>query len=138
MCHVRRPPTGNEAQWIFEDKQIPLAPADGLLVRVLVAKVVKAEVVKAICSRVPIPQADASWNSMSWVKYALDMLSSDFNALGTSKLDWLSVREGAMTFVQKKKDKHRFDGKGKGKGKGKFDSSKVPTFDLLRGKETVA
>lgn len=34
--------------------------------------------------------------------------------------------------AQKKKDQHRFD------GKGKFDTSQVPTYDLIQGKETIA
>jgi hypothetical protein len=34
--------------------------------------------------------------------------------------------------LAKKKDQHRFD------GRGKFDTSQVPTYDLIQGKETIA
>jgi hypothetical protein len=41
------------------------------------------------------------------------------------------VKDGVMTYCQRKKDQHRLD------GKGKFDMSKVPTYDLIERKETI-
>jgi len=37
-----------------------------------------------------------------------------------------------MSYVKKKKDQHRYD------GKGQFDMSKAATFDLIEEKETIA
>jgi hypothetical protein len=36
-----------------------------------------------------------------------------------------------MSYCQEKKDEHRFD------GKGSFDTTRVATFDLIRGQETI-
>jgi hypothetical protein len=46
-------------------------------------------------------------------------------------MEWGAVRDAAMEYCQRKKDQHRFD------GKGKFDTSRVSTFDLIEGKETI-
>jgi hypothetical protein len=41
------------------------------------------------------------------------------------------VRNGVMEYCQKKGDEHRFD------GETNADTSKIPTFDLIKGKETT-
>ncbi|KAF7509587.1 hypothetical protein GJ744_007625 [Endocarpon pusillum] len=51
--------------------------------------------------------------------------------MGTSVLEWESVRDEAMKYCQRKQDQHRFD------GQGLYDSSKAPTYDLVEGKETI-
>ena len=65
-------------------------------------------------------------------KEVLEGLKAGGKARGTSILEWERVRDGAMNYCQRKKDQHRFD------GQGSYDSSKVPTYDLIEGKETIA
>jgi hypothetical protein len=66
-----------------------------------------------------------------WIKQALENLEVDGKALGTSVTEWGTVGVGVMTYCQRKKDQHRFD------GKGNFDMSKVLTYDLIEQKETI-
>ena len=80
---------------------------------------------------VPIRDNVEGWNCVSWVAEVLQLLNADGKALGTRKLGWVNVRNAAMTYVQQKKEEHRFD------GKGSFDQSKVATYNLLEQKEII-
>jgi hypothetical protein len=51
--------------------------------------------------------------------------------LGTGSTDWQYVRDTVMWYIEDKKAGHRFD------GQGNFDMTKVPTWDLLSGKEVI-
>jgi len=66
-----------------------------------------------------------------WIKEALEGLKVDGKALGTSVTEWNQVRDGAMTYCQRKKDQHRFD------GQGNFNMNKTPTYDLMDDRETI-
>lgn len=79
----------------------------------------------------PIVQSDPNWNCVTWVKDALETLQVDGRALGTSQLDWKTVRDAAMGYCQEKRVQHRFD------GSGTFDIRKAPTYSLLEGRETI-
>lgn len=84
-----------------------------------------------IIRSIPVRPDEPGWNCVWWVKEALQALKADGKTLGTSVVDWETVRDVAMRYVQKKKDEHRFD------GKGNFDMQKAATFDLIEGKETI-
>ncbi|KAL3584836.1 hypothetical protein FPOAC2_14617 [Fusarium poae] len=62
------------------------------------------------------------WNCFEWVREALATLKNDSKALGTSVLDWATLRDTAMSYVQEKGMKHRFDGQA---APGQFDTSIV-------------
>jgi hypothetical protein len=119
------------SQWEFEERDVSIAPTSMLLVRVLVAKVANMDRLASIVRTIPIQQDKAGWNCVSWVQEALRALKGDGKTLGTSVADWDKVRDAAMSYVQKKKDEHRFD------GEGDFDMQKAPTFDLTKGRETI-
>ena len=68
---------------------------------------------------------------MIWVKEVLETLQGDGKILGTCVVGWVKIRDAAMTYCQRRKDEHRFD------GKGDFDMTKAATYDLLEEKETV-
>lgn len=121
---------GGGSQWYFEERGCPLAPTNMLLVRIMVAKVVDNSQLMSILRSTPVRQGEQGWNCVWWIKEALEKLVRDGKALGTSVTEWGRVRDGAMTYCQRKKDQHRFD------GKGDFDMSKVPTYDLIKQKET--
>ena len=75
-----------------------LLPTNSLLVRVVIGKIIdKSRVHDNLCA-VPVKQNDPNWNCVIWVKEALEALQKDAQALGTSKLDWRTVREAAMSY----------------------------------------
>lgn len=130
--HAFNPTTASESTpWIFEERDIPLYPTDMLLVRILIAKVTDLDQVRACLRGVPLVQDDDSWNCVVWVKHALEHLAGNLKALGTSKLDWQTVRGTAMGYCQQKRDEHCFD------GLGGFVVIRVPTYDLLQRKQTI-
>ncbi|RMZ67682.1 hypothetical protein GMOD_00001642 [Pyrenophora seminiperda CCB06] len=118
-------------KWAFEEKSCRLLPTAMLLVRVMIAKVENKNRLIQIIRNTPIRPDVPGWNCVGWVQEALQRLEADDKALGTSVLEWTKVRDAAMEYCQKKVDEHRFD------GKVTYDMEKVPTFDLLEGKETV-
>ena len=122
---------GGGIEWFFEEIKTPLMPTRMILCRVMIGKVEDKQRLVQILSKVPIRQEQANWNCVFWVKEALEEHKADSKAIGTSVLDWGSVRDGVMGYTQKKKDEPRFD------GKGNIDMSKVPTFDLIERKETI-
>ena len=102
-----------------------------LLIRVLVGKVIDRDRLLTILRSVPVVQDDPSWNCVIWVKDALLAVQKDGRSMGTSELSWQRVRDAAMSYCQKKKDGHRFD------GKVSFDMSKPATYDILEQKEII-
>lgn len=100
-------------------------------VRVVVGKVLDRRRLSVLLQNVPIVLNDPDWNCVFWIKEALASIERDGRVVGTSVLDWQSVRDTAMRYCQRKKDAHRFD------GKGEFDMRRPATFDMLEKKETV-
>lgn len=109
-----------------------MARTASLLVRIVVAKVTDMDRLRAAIRSVPIVQNDLSWTCITWLKNALEAVQADGKAVGTSQLDWEIVRRTAKSYIQGKKDAHRFD------GKSDFDMTKTATYDLLEGREIVA
>lgn len=120
--------------WEFEARDTRTEASAMILVRVLVAKIENMERLASVLQSVPIRGSEPRWNCVEWVKEALEMLRKDGKVLGTSALGWQTVRDTAMWYVEKKAAQHRFDGKAK---PGQFDDTKVATYDLLEGKETM-
>ncbi|KAK8879047.1 hypothetical protein PGQ11_000341 [Apiospora arundinis] len=118
------------SMWQYEEVEVALAPVNRLLVRVMVAKVKDKDRLQAIFRGIPIRPDVQGWNCVGWVKEAMEALASDSQALGTSRTNWTSVRDAAMRYVERKHAEERF-------GKN-FDSTKIPTWDLIVGKEVIA
>ncbi|KAK7932405.1 hypothetical protein PG985_003117 [Apiospora marii] len=118
------------SMWQYEETEVPMAPVNGLLVRILIAKVKDEGRLQEIFRGVPIRPSVTGWNCVGWVKEAVDALASDPTALGSSATDWVTIRNTAMGYVEKKHSNERF-------GKN-FDSTKIPTWDLIMGKEVTA
>lgn len=102
-----------------------------LLIRVVVGKVEDAARLDLILRQVPVREDDVGWNCVTWVRDALTALEKDGKALGTSQTNWNKVRQVAMTYCEQKKKRGRFQ-------PGDYDPRKVPTYDLMDQKETVA
>lgn len=129
--HTKNIPLGPQTMWEFEARSIGLQATEMLLVRVLVAKVTNKQRIENILRDVPVVQGDDAWNCVVWVQKALEAIHDDGKAVGTSQLDWRTVRDVAMKYVKDKQDQRRFES-----GSG-FDMTKPATFDLLAGHEVV-
>lgn len=127
--HVKNAPFSSS--WTFEELQSSMEATSQLLVRIVVGKIVNQEKVFTILRNVPVVQNDPAWNCVTWVKEALAALQKDAHAIGTSRLDWSTVRNEAISYCGNKIKNHRFD------GKGNYDINKPATYDLLEGKETM-
>ncbi|KAI8945264.1 hypothetical protein F4801DRAFT_569015 [Xylaria longipes] len=115
--------------WTYDEMYISLQPNQMLLVRVVIGKVIDGRRLRDIFSRIPIRDSTPDWDCVGWVKEAPETTFEDGKALGTSANDWNSVRETAMWYVGHKREAHRFD------GQGEYDMTKVPTWDMLKGRE---
>lgn len=121
-------------EWFFEECKCDLLPTIKMLVRILVAKVENIQRLEQILRTTPIRHEEAGWNCVFWVREALEKLKADKEALGTSVVEWATVRDTAMKYCQDKIDQHRFDSFG---GFGGFDEEKIPTYDLIEEVETI-
>ncbi|TKA64707.1 hypothetical protein B0A55_10094 [Friedmanniomyces simplex] len=117
--------------WGFEECTTTMDPTQMILARVLIGKIANTKRLESVLRSTPVRAAKPGWNCVEWVKEALQGLNEDGKALGTSVMDWESVRDAAMGYVASKIAQHRFD------RKGTFDMLKVATWDLLEGKESI-
>ncbi|USW48119.1 hypothetical protein Slin15195_G014380 [Septoria linicola] len=120
----------------FEERQIWMTAIDLIVVRVLIAKVLDRDRLLDVLrgTRVKKHGDAGGWNSVTWTKDALDRLTREDGILGTSVIEFETVRHTAMWYVDEKTSQHRFDGK----ATGTFDKAKVPTWDLLHDRELEA
>ena len=127
----RQDPLLGQMVWVFEQCECRLRATNMLLVRIMIGKVEEKDRLEQVMRSVPVVQGDAAWNCVIWVKEALQKLRDDGKVMGTSQLEWNVVKNAAMSYVQRKKDQHRFD------GQGNFDAGRAATYDLLAGTETI-
>ncbi|KAI9729180.1 MAG: hypothetical protein M1834_007087 [Cirrosporium novae-zelandiae] len=123
-----------QSTWEYEERKITLEPTAMLLVRILIGKVKNMKRLKSVLEATPVRAGQPGydhWNCVEWIKEALDRLTQDEKALGTSATDWDIVRDTAMWYSNKKKREHRFD------GQGGYDPKKVPTWSMLDKVELV-
>ncbi|KAK9442951.1 hypothetical protein VB005_04014 [Metarhizium brunneum] len=102
-----------------------------LLVRIVVGKIRDIHRLENILRSVPVRSDKEGWNSISWIREAFHLVSIAPGVLGSHTEDWEEIRQTAMSYVDEKKAKHRFD------GLGRFDLSKPATWDMLQGKEII-
>lgn len=69
-----------------------------LLVRVMVGNVEDGNRLVEILRGTPTPQGQAGWNCVSWVKDTLERVKVDGRALGTSVIEWETVRRESMGY----------------------------------------
>lgn len=130
--HARNHATAEaDSVWTFEEVRTSLMPTQMILVRILIAKIENTDRLAQLLREVPVKQGQQDWNCVSWVKEALSQLEVSNGILGTSVIQWEAVRNAAMSYCQRKRDQRRFDS-----GTG-YDTTRVPTFDLIQGKETI-
>lgn len=117
--------------WEFEEASTSLQPSNMILVRIIIGKVKDHQRLREAFRRVPVQQDTPGWNCVSWAIDGYYEAVYDKKALDKAIGDWESVRKAAMWYVAEKKAAHRFD------REGEWDTSQVPTFDLLVGKELI-
>lgn len=122
----------SQSIWSFEERGTSMRQTAMILVRVLVGKIENDERGKALLRNVPVKGDQPGWNCVGWVEEALEALHRDGRVLGTSISSWQLIRDTAMEYVDRKKREHRFDDQGS-----IITSSRVPTWDMLVGRETV-
>lgn len=127
--HAKNAP--GQSTWIFEEKQTTMTATNMVLVRIMIGKISNQEALSAKLRQVPIVNGNPHWNCVTWVQNALAIVAQNGSVMGTSNLDWETIRNAAMLYCKRKTEQGRFT------GSGSFDTTKVPTFDLLVGKETV-
>ena len=120
-----------ERFWYYAWNRIPLNSTAHLLVRIMVGKIVDEKRLLDVLSKVPIVHEDWSWNCVIWVKHALEALQADGRAVGTAVLDWNVVRDKALAYHREKLAQGRL------KEVGMLNRAPSPTYDLLRGEETI-
>jgi hypothetical protein len=130
--HAKERVTQNKTEWVLDEQDISLRPTSMILVRIMIGKVEDKARLVSVLRNTPMRQGLPGWNCVTWVKEVLEGLKADGRAMGTSVLEWESVRNVAMSYCQRKKVQHRFD------GLGSYDLNKVPTYDLIERKETIA
>ncbi|GAQ09302.1 hypothetical protein ALT_6623 [Aspergillus lentulus] len=79
-----RPKAGGGTEWFFEESECSPAPSSMLLVRIMIGKVVDANLLVGILQNTPNRQGHPGWNCVFWVKEALEKLKVNPSALGTS------------------------------------------------------
>ncbi|KAK7943696.1 uncharacterized protein PG986_012809 [Apiospora aurea] len=84
------------SMWQYEETEVPIAPVNGLLVRVMIAKVNDKNRLQEIFRGIPERPDVPGWNCVGWVKEAVEALASDPRALGTSATAWDPIRDAAM------------------------------------------
>ncbi|KAJ4258851.1 hypothetical protein NW762_007938 [Fusarium torreyae] len=135
--HVKRvlsllgdPPTA-EFYWDFEEIDISMEPTSMILARVLIGRVKDLTRFRLVLWRTPLQQEVKAWNWVDWIEEAFHGAIQDSEALETYITDWAVIKETAMRYVELKRLARRFD------GTRAYDFTKVPTWDMLRGAETI-
>ena len=124
--------------WVYEEREIGMAPTSMILVRILIGRVKKRRNLEAVLRSIPVRYSQTGWNCVSWVQEVIQALYRHQEAgdgifeRAAFQLDWDLVRETALWYVREKELAHRFDGQAE---PGTFDESKVPTWDMLKGVE---
>lgn len=93
-------------------------------VRIAVAKIVDAVQLETVLKSVPVVQADANWDCMTWLKNALAALDTS-GCLGTRRLGWKLVKQTGRDYVKRKLAVRRSD------GRVAEDANEVTTHDLM-------
>ncbi|KAI1881732.1 hypothetical protein JX265_000558 [Neoarthrinium moseri] len=121
-----------QSQWQFDERDVSMLATSMILVRIVVGKIKDRKRVASILRSIPIRGDQPGWNCVGWVKEALEALGKDGKALGTSVIDWRTIRDAALSYVRHKEAQHRFDGRAQA---GIFNARQVPTYDLIETKQ---
>lgn len=117
--------------WMYEE--VPLLDVRNtvnLLARVLIAKIEDESRLLQILRDNDIVQNDPNWRCRTWVSAALDKLSRDGKAVGTSQLNWQTIETVARRYVGGKAEKGRYK-------VAENPPKPRPLYDLLENKEIV-
>ncbi|KAF4510012.1 hypothetical protein G6O67_001940 [Ophiocordyceps sinensis] len=126
--HVKNIPVQG---WVYE--QVPLDDVrmtNSLLARIAIAKIEDEARLVQILRGIPIIQDDPDWRCRTWISNALVAIAEDGQAVGTAQLDWLQIEAFARGYVAGKTTSGRYSAN-------QDMTLPKPTWDMLRGRETV-
>ncbi|KAG5934334.1 hypothetical protein E4U60_003935 [Claviceps pazoutovae] len=125
--------------WDYEERETSMAPSAMIMVRILIGKVKRRGKLAAVLRTVPLrAEKKPGWNGVHWIHEALlalmrwNNVDDDIFERSGYELDWDTIKDQALSYVARKRAEHRFDGKAK---PGTYDSTKVPTWNLLKNVE---
>lgn len=125
--------------WQLEQISTPDISHDPrLLACIVIGKVVSLDMVEKLLSRTPVYQADhpdvekaRSFDCLSWVRDAVERIRLSAGVSGLP--DWEAIQEGALGYVERKKEEGRWDA-----GRASDDGLEIPVMDLLVGRELLS
>ncbi|KAJ6133823.1 hypothetical protein N7523_000145 [Penicillium sp. IBT 18751x] len=133
--------TTNGPVWQLVEETTSLLPGTTMvLVRVMIGKIIDKERLLSVLRETPVrahePRpAHQIYTCAVWVQEALESIKQDGRAMGTSVLDWNSIRDTAMWFV-----KHHVERTNSDRGTkrdGGYNLNKVATWDSLDEREVA-
>ncbi|KAI9740083.1 MAG: hypothetical protein M1818_004834 [Claussenomyces sp. TS43310] len=117
--------------WIYEVTRVNPEHDRQILVAVVLGELRDADLAARLFAEVPVIQDDPNFNCVIWVQRALSEVYQAKILLTTPIFDWDKIQKTALQYVTTKKQQGRFMSDWRG------DSSRVPTFDMVLGQETV-
>jgi hypothetical protein len=114
--------------WVYEVVNVNPNHDNRILVRVLLGEVNRSDAAENFAD-VPVIQDNPNFTCVTWVRQALLRLNQARAGGKGIILDWGGIQKTALTFVGMKKQQGRFETGWKG------DSSRIPTFNMISGKE---
>lgn len=117
--------------WTYE--AVPLQDVrttNGLLVRILIAKIIDEKQLVETLQQVPVVQGDPNWRCRTWITSALAQIAMDGHCVGTAELDWQKIEAFARQYVGTKIAAGRY-------GEGADMAKPRPMWDLLENRENI-
>ncbi|KAF2137346.1 uncharacterized protein K452DRAFT_291724 [Aplosporella prunicola CBS 121167] len=113
----------------------PEIPPGQARVRVLIGKVANMRRLVQTIHTAPWRNEALGMDCAEWVQTVLETLRTKRSIMGTSALDWQTIRATGMEFIRRKVDVRRFDAETRATN---ADFLYLPTYDLLQDRETIA
>lgn len=112
--------------WKYDQIETTMLPTAMTLVRIVIGKVVDLDKLQKILGNVELRPEEEGWNSIVWVKEAIEALMQDEGAVTIVEgTEWELIRDRAIWYVGKKEKEHRFD------GVVSFDPLRTATWDMF-------
>ncbi|KAJ5128015.1 hypothetical protein N7448_008794 [Penicillium atrosanguineum] len=125
--------------WQLVEETTSLLPGTTMvLIRVMIGKIIDKERLLSVLRNTPVPAyeprpAHDIYNCFTWVEETLGSIQRDGKAMGSSVLDWDSVRETALWYVKYHVAKMKLDRRTERDGG--YNINTVASWDLIAGKE---
>ncbi|KAB8616630.1 hypothetical protein FH972_025965 [Carpinus fangiana] len=126
---------GFHQKWVYQDIDVTVLATAQSIARICIGKILDMDKVRDIVASVPVVQDDPTWRCRQWVIDAVSALASSTGGAVGRSVDlhnWQAIEAVAKGYGNEKVDAGRFR-----VGGGKWDITKVPTFDMMAGRELI-